>query len=182
MIISEELEFVFLGIPRTSNRAMHLALLDLPGAYRNGSLHNMDVPAHCQDFFTFCAVRNPYRRTLAWFRWRQQPHPWGSDAAGMTFDDFIEASAAGTMGPNTVRQFTQGLRLDHVIRYEDLPSSFHSIKSIPGIDQLRTIKIGQRLTRHWKMFYDQRLADRVFELTRADFEEFAYDRDSWRSD
>ena len=86
------------------------------------------------------------------------------------------------MGPNTVRQFTQGLRLDHVIRYEDLPSSFHSIKSIPGIDQLRTIKIGQRLTRHWKMFYDQRLADRVFELTRADFEEFAYDRDSWRSD
>lgn len=100
----------------------------------------------------------------------------------MTFTEFIDASAAGKMGPNTVREFTGELRLDHVIRYEDLPDSFHSITAIPGIDQLQTVKVGHRLTRHWKMFYDQTLADRVYELARADFEEFGYDRDSWRSD
>jgi hypothetical protein len=180
MVISDQLQFVFLGIPRTANRAMHLALLQLPGAYQFGRLHTMDIPPSCRAYFTFCAVRNPYRRFLAYYLWRRAPHPWGSDAAGMSFADYIAAAEEGRMGPCTVRGHTDPQRLDAVIRYEDLPGSFHALQGVPGIGQLELGPVGQRLSRHWQYFYDDALAQRVYQLTRADFEEFGYDPESWK--
>lgn len=181
MVISDQLQFVFLGIPRTANRAMHQALLQLPGAYQFGLLHTMDIPASCRSYFTFCTVRNPYRRLLAYYLWRRAPHPWGSDAAGMSFDDYVAAAEQRSMGPCTVRGHTDPHRLDAVIRYEDLPASFHGLQQVPGIAQLELGPVGQRLSRHWQYFYNAELAHRVCELARADFEEFGYDPDSWKS-
>ena len=181
MVISDQLRFVFLGIPRTANRAMHLALLQLPGAYQYGRLHTMDIPESCQSYFTFCAVRNPYRRFLAYYLWRRAPHPWGSDAAGMSFGDYVAAAEKGEMGPSSVRGHTGSNRLDVVIHYERLPKSFHGIKQIPGINELEFRPVGQRLSRHWEYYYTRQLAEQVYDLTRPDFEEFGYDRDSWKS-
>ena len=69
--------------------------------------------------------------------------------------------------------------LDAVVRYEGLPGSFHALQEVPGIGQLELRPVGQRLSRHWQYFYDARLAERVYQLTRADFEEFGYDPQSW---
>ena len=33
----------------------------------------------------------------------------------------------------------------------------------------------------WAAHYDERLAARVFEIARADFDEFGYERESWRA-
>ncbi len=180
MVISHELKFVFLGIPRTANRAMHYALLKLPGAFRGGYLHEMGIPEECKEYFTFCCVRNPYRRFLAYYRWRAQDHPWGGDAVGMTFEDYILAMEDGKLGPTTVRGHTENNRLDKVIRFEELPDSFSELRLGNSSSLLELKKHGQKLSRHWHMFYNVSLADRVFELCRSDFEEFGYDRDSWR--
>ena len=179
VVISHELKFVYLGIPRTANRATQSALLTLPGAFRLGLLHEMEIPVECRDYFTFCCVRNPYRRFLSWYCWRKQPHPWGSPANDMTFEQYIAASEAALLGPSTVREYTLNNRLDHVYRFEDLPNSVHSISQVDGIDAIKLNKFGQKLSRHWQQFYDQGLADRVFEICRPDFEEFGYDRGSW---
>ena len=147
MIVSNQLRFVFLGIPRTANRAMHSALLDLPGARRVGLLHNMDVPPSCRDYFTFCLVRNPYRRHLAYYLWRKMPHPWGSDAQGFTFEEYIDRCGAGDMGPNTIKEFTGELRVDEVFRYEELPVELNRLAGRLGLSQPLTLPAsGRRLS------------------------------------
>jgi len=179
VVISHELQFVYLGIPRTANRATHFALLELPGAFRHGLLHEMGIPDECNSYFTFCCVRNPYRRFLSWFRWRALPHPWGSVAKGLSFEQYIERVENGQLGPMTVREYTEDNRLDHVYRFEDLPASLHSICQVLGIETLKLDQVGQKLSRHWQQFYDQRLADRVYRICQSDFEEFGYDKNSW---
>jgi len=180
VIISHELEFVFLGIPRTANRSTHVALLELPGAHRHGLLHEMTIPQRCRDYFTFCAVRNPYRRFVSWYRWRSLPHPWGGEAENMTFESYIVAVENGQLGPMTVHEHTGGNRLDHVFRFEELPHSLHAIEQIPGIETTCLEKCGEKLSRHWHKYYDQRTADRVFEICRSDFDDFGYQRKSWQ--
>lgn len=181
MVISHPLKFVYLGIPRTANRATHLMLLELDGAEQVGLLHNMNVPAECRTYFTFCCVRNPYRRMLAYYLWRKMPHPWGSDAAEMTFAQYLAACEAGAMGPNSVAEFTTGIRLDAVYRYEELPDSLFALANqIRGLEHVAFPTIGQRLSRYWRHYYDQSLADQVWKLARDDFEQYGYDRESWR--
>jgi len=180
MVISHELEFVYLGIPRTANRATHFALLQLPGAIQHSHLHEMEIPDQCKSYFTFCCVRNPYQRFLSWYRWRSIPHPWGQTVKDWTFAEYVERVGNRELGPMTVRGFTQNNRLDHVYRFEDLPLSLQSIDRIRGIESVKLEVCGQKLSRHWQQFFDQRLADRVYRICQADFEEFGYDRDSWR--
>lgn len=180
VIYSHELQFVFLGIPRTANRATHNALMELPGAIRHGFLHEMGIPNECRDYFTFCCVRNPYQRLLSWYRWRSQPHPWESEVNNMSFEQYVEGVENGRLGPCTLRSLTKNNRLDHVYRFEDLPGSLRSIKQVSGIETVRLAKCGQKLSRHWRQFYDQELADRVFHICKSDFEEFDYRRDSWQ--
>ncbi len=182
MVISHELKFVFLGIPRTANRAMHRVLLKLPGAFRGGLLHEMGIPEACKSYFTFCCVRNPYRRFLAYYRWRGQNHPWGGDAVGMSFEDYISAMERGDLGPCTVRGHTGQNRLDRIIKYEELPESFTSLPLGDGSLDLELPRCGQRLSRHWKMFFTEHNADRVYELCKTDFEEFGYCRHSWKEE
>jgi hypothetical protein len=180
VVISHELKFVYLGIPRTANRATHWALMGLPGAIRHGFLHEMGIPTECREYFTFCCIRNPYQRFLSWYRWRAQPHPWGSEAKNMSFHQYIEGVENGQLGPSTLRGFTENSRLDHVYRFEDLPRSLNSIREVKGIESVKLAKCGQKLSRHWRQFYDQELADRVYNICKADFDDFEYNRNSWR--
>ncbi len=182
VVISHDLKFVYLGIPRTASRATHAALKTLSGAFQHGLLHEMGIPDECESYFTFCCVRNPYRRFLSWYRWRNQPHPWGSPAKDMNFEQYIEATEAGKLGPSTVREFTLENRLDHIYRFEDLPNSLLSLTQIQGIESMKHLKCGQKLSRHWQKFYNQGLADRVYKICKSDFDEFGYDRESWRQE
>jgi len=180
VVISHELKFVFFGIPRTANRATHWALMDLPGATRHGFLHEKGFPDKCRAYFTFCCMRNPYRRFLSWYRWRAQPHLLPeSEIKYMSFKQYIEGIENGQLGPSTVRAYTENNRLDQVYRFEDLPRSLNSILQVRGIESVKLAKCGHKLSRHWQQFYDQELADRVYKICREDFEEFEYDRNSW---
>lgn len=181
VIISHQLKFVYLGIPRTANRATHWALMELPGTFRHGLLHEMGIPPECREYFTFCCVRNPYRRFLSWYRWRAQPHPWGSEAKGLTFEQYITQVEQDKLGPSTIRGYTGPNRLDHVYRFEDLPGSLTSIKQIQGIQSVTLPKCGHKLSRHWQHFYNQELADRVYQICQEDFINYGYARDSWRA-
>lgn len=161
---------------------MHEALLTLPGAYRAGLLHAAEIPEECREYFTFCCVRNPYRRFLAYYLWRKLPHPWGCEAEGLSFQQYFERMRDGNLGPVTVRQHLDKARLDQAIQYEGLPDSFRKVRGVAGIDQIELPPVGKRLTRHWTNYYDQHMADQVFELMRPDFEEFGYSQESWRTE
>lgn len=142
VIFSHLLKFVFLGIPRTANRAAHRALMELPGATQHEYLIQRGIPKDCSDYFTFCCVRNPYQRFLSWYRWRAQPHAWQSDVTDMSFAQYVRANERRQLGPVTIREFTNNNRLDHVYHFEGLPKSLLSIQSIDGIESINFKKCG----------------------------------------
>ncbi len=180
MIVSHDLEFVYLGIPRTGNRATHELLSQLSGAKRVGLLHNMDVPDDCRTYFTFCCVRNPYRRMLAYYLWRRLPHSWGSEAGGLSYPEYLAACPRGELGPCSISEFTSGLRLDAVYRYEELPQSLYALsQKLPGIENIAFPTIGRRLSRYWKAYYNKDVAEIVYDLAESEFQDYGYDRDSW---
>jgi hypothetical protein len=190
MILSHPLQFVFLGVPRTASRAMHAALKQLPGARQPwGGLHRMTVPAKARDYFTFCCVRNPYARLYSHYCccWGKRRRWWAGRVRVSSFGEYLEVLAAGKLGGScgsayhaTLRGYTGQNRLDAVIRYEDLPQSFHALSQVPGIENLALAAKGCRLAGDWQAKYTSALADRVYEIARPDFEEFGYDRESWR--
>lgn len=61
MIISHELRFVYIGIPRTGSKSMMQWLRDYPGHYLDGH-HRWEVPDECKDYLIFTVIRNPYDR------------------------------------------------------------------------------------------------------------------------
>ncbi|RIK81726.1 MAG: hypothetical protein DCC68_07835 [Planctomycetota bacterium] len=193
MILSHRMKLVFLGIPRTASRAMHAALKKLPGARQPwGGLHRMTVPANARDYFTFCCARNPYPRLYSHYCccWGKRRRWWAGRVRVTSFAEYLEALAAGTLGGScgskyraTVRGFTGDNRLDAVVRYEDLPQGLIALAQRAGIAELANLSLPRRgccLASDWVRQYDQQLADRVYEIARADFEEFGYDRESWR--
>ncbi|MEX2188633.1 MAG: sulfotransferase family 2 domain-containing protein [Pirellulales bacterium] len=199
MIVSHRLKFVFLGVPRTASRAMHVALKRLPGARQPwGGLHRMTIPPQAQDYFTFCCVRNPYPRLYSHYCccWGQRRRWWAGRVRVRSFAEYLDVLAAGSLGGScgskyrsTVRGYTGENRLDATVRYEDLadgdlPAALAGLAkraSIPALAELSLPRRGCCLASDWAGQYDERLADRVFEIARADFEEFGYDPESWRA-
>jgi hypothetical protein len=192
MIVSRQLRFVYLGVPRTASRAMHHALRQLPGArWLWGGLHRMNVPPRARDFFTFCCVRNPYQRLYSHYCccWGKRHRFWAGRVRVRSFREYLETLAAGRLGGScgskyqlTVRGYTGENRLDAVVRYEDLPQSLLALADrVPGIDTLTLPKRGCHLSGDWRGAYSDELAKMVYHLARADFDEFGYQQESWRA-
>lgn len=154
----------------------------------------MTVPARARDYFTFCCVRNPYARLYSHYRccWGRpkrwwQRRWWAGRVRVKDFREYLQmldqqalGGSCGSKYHATLRGYTGPNRLDAVIRYENLPSSFHSLSQIPGIEQFALKHRGCALAGDWTVAYDQELAELVYKIARPDFDEFGYDRDSWR--
>jgi hypothetical protein len=68
MIISKELNYVFVSVPKTGTHAMFEFLTEhFQGEHSGGHYHNHEVPEYAEDYFRFCTVRSPYNRfASAW--------------------------------------------------------------------------------------------------------------------
>jgi hypothetical protein len=172
---------------------MHHALRQLPGArWLWGGLHRMNIPQPAREFFTFCCVRNPYQRLYSHYCccWGKRHRFWAGRVRVRSFREYLETLAVGGLGGScgskyrlTVRGYTGENRLDAVVRYEDLPSSLAALaRHVAGIDALALPRRGCFLSGDWRQAYSDELADLVYELARADFDEFGYRRESWRTD
>jgi hypothetical protein len=152
----------------------------------------MTIPAKARDYFTFCCVRNPYQRLYSHYCccWGKRRRSWAGRVRVKSFAEYLDVLAAGALGGScgskyraTVRGFTGDNRLDAVLRYENLPNEFAALANQTGIAAFAGLTLprrGCRLAGDWATQYDERLASRVYEIARADFDEFGYDRESWR--
>lgn len=175
---------------------MHVALRQLPGAVRPwGGLHRMTIPVRAADYFTFCFARNPYARLYSHYCccWGQrrpwwQQRWWAGRVTTIDYADYLrklqQTALGGSCGAKyqpTVRGYTGPARLDAVLRYEDLPAAWLSLAThIPGIERIELPRKGCCLATNWRSVYTPELAEMVYDIARADFDEFGYDRDSWQ--
>jgi hypothetical protein len=68
MIISDELKYVFVSVPKTGTHAMFEFLTEhFQGKHSGGHYHNHVLPDYAAEYFKFCTVRSPYNRfASAW--------------------------------------------------------------------------------------------------------------------
>jgi hypothetical protein len=176
--------FVFIEVPRTASRSMGRLLRKHFGAKLHEH-HSRKIPAACRPWFTFACIRNPYARLYSYYCYRST---WRNNSLypavhRMRFPEYVDWAIDGD-GRNcesTQHAFLDGVRLDAILRFENL----QELRDLPFMRQGPTVgpfphlgKTGAATS--WRAAYDQRLADRVARWAKDDFRMFSYDPESWR--
>lgn len=65
MIISKNLRYVYIGIPRTGSKSMNRWLMNHYQGEWFGDHHDWQVPEFAKDYLIFTTVRNPYQRAVS---------------------------------------------------------------------------------------------------------------------
>jgi hypothetical protein len=188
MIVNHRLEFVFFGVPRTGSYSMEAALTPLQSSKFYGK-HLFGAPEFTEHYFKFCCVRNPYAREWSHYNYRKsrkgnKMNPW---ACRWSFSQYAGWSVDETLPPvqyhdETMSEMLRGIELDFVLRYENLAADWARLAGVANIPQLRTDLPHLRATKDkdFKSQYDQRIADLIYEWAKEDFDQFGYDKDSWK--
>jgi hypothetical protein len=186
MIVNHRLRFVFIAVPRTASVAMSNALMGLPGSITvPGDRHRNAVPPECRGYYTFACVRNPYAREWSHYCYLQRNRPPSQLKAivkRLGFARYVCEHAGGGFlewfDPPQSR-FLEGLRLDAVLRFEELPGCFGQLPFVPEGHLLRRENGASR--GDWRSRYGQEVAELVYRWAEADFTRYGYDRRSWRA-
>ena len=138
MVISDKYKFIFILMWRTASRATKEALLQIPGTKTIGRLkHYYKVPIDKKTHFLFCGVRNPYSRILSCYLHSVKTKERG--VYGLNFAEYV----AGMSGEKPERyanlpiiQVTKnnGLKINHYIKFEDLPHSLHAVPNLRNLN------------------------------------------------
>jgi len=183
MVLCDDPAFVFLAVPRTGSRSMQAALrAAFPRSRDARRHHGMDIPPSCRDYFTFACVRNPFTRELSHYLYRRsRSHnnmvEWCRRWTFKQYLRWLVTPDAKPVGPHDPCQsaFLAGVRLDTVVRFEDLPRAFSELpvfgKAVPLPH--RNENAPYRL----EAYYGEETMDLVRAHAGGDFLRFDYDPD-----
>lgn len=138
----------------------------------------MELPkgADPSDYFIFAVVRNPFEREVSHYRYRR-----------MRRSNNYHRLAKGSFG-NYLRQainiepcqaqMLSGKPVDRVLRFEKLAQEVAALPFVP--EGAKLPHINSSGSYDFREYYDEELAKLVCEHAGRDFDDFGYDRDSWR--
>ena len=196
MYYSETYKVHWWGPPRIASRA----LSSIPQTLKfkdNRDGHNLTIIN--PEWEVILPIRNPYSRAVSWWNLRHNgPHK----EQEKSFEEYIDFPDNEYLNMNeghlwepisTIKK--HGLKIKNVIRYEYMVDDLMKIDFVENnfddvIDQLFYLKYNSRKDYRKEYlqfgdtpvckFYNQRLADIVWEAKRFEFEEWGYQRDSWK--
>ena len=186
MFISTEHEFVFLGVPRTGTTSMYTALKKaLPGGIFTGK-HDMDIPEEYADYDVIACVRNPYAREVSHYLYRhtQEKNSLEPACRYWTFQQYVEWNLDHNIPPAGYRDSTQssqlrGSNVTMLLRFENLVDDFNALPVIRKLRialPMRNVRLGND---PWQPYYNRKLARRVYDWAREDFDNYNYSEGSW---
>lgn len=142
MLVFVDPNLVLFAVPKTGSTAYHLALrgrADISLANKAGLKH-MTARKFDRDFGPYLAqahgltperaavIRDPLEQLRSWYRYRQDPKRKGAgnSAAGLSFDEFVQATIADKPPPFArvgsqfafVTDDTGAVRIEHLFAYE----------------------------------------------------------------
>ena len=190
MIVSDKHKFVFVSTMRCGTHTMFNALQGpvYQGYHeqRHGGYHNRIVPPRAKDWFTFAVSRNPYSRLVSIWRVITQGTRYRhyTPLGKCSFPLFACWCAAepnigkraGMLLPQG--QWLDGIRLDTILRLEDLDAEVKRLPFWTGPDHVEPAPnrtcIGQP---HWSTYYsDPEIIAAAQDWAGDDFETYGYQR------
>lgn len=197
MNVSHEVRWVWWAPGRCATRSVYAFLSqydfvdmsgDTPPGYpgrADGYTHNLGVPYGCENYRVMMQVRNPYSRLVSMWRLECLSDYRPIQQATTPFADF-----AKTRNSLDLSMAYRTKTPDMIIRQETLS---RDLAVVPFVDLTDTVQrsmfdrfiVFNRYTGgdifDWRLLYNNRLADLVYESNRAAFEDLGYDRYSWRA-
>lgn len=193
-MISHELKFVFIHIPKTSGNSLSFFLKDLIDnrlihrASKMGAKQGISILCEktqknikhasisyyknmygekINDYFIFTIVRNPYDRILSFYF-------WSKGVRNQVFDkkDFIKF-----VKKNSDFQYRYIDDSVHIIHYENLIDELKNIECLKGVvdfDNYPTLNASSNSKRNYNEILDKELKELVFNKYKKDFELFGY--------
>ena len=174
MIINHRLKFVYLLMPRTASRSIRMALMYLKQSEleKIAVRHYYIVPPSAKGYYFFCAVRNPYDRILSLYLHRVR-----RKEIDFSFERYInQIDLRRDVPEQPITQILERykIKLNHYIRFEDLPWSLEEVPILKG-EEIKRFIIGQSPTYEIDNYYTPESIEKVKDLYSEDFETFKYD-------
>jgi len=200
MLISHKNRFITIDIPKTATRSLRetllpLSLLDIIGQSAGKSFYQHGTALDCQkgftdiglnfsDYFSFCIVRNPWRRYLSFFKyykekaeeyltakdfqeWENSKIEQGKIAANLfkTNDYHHTLKTIIINQPEQSHYFlnkNQDIMVSHVARFENLQNEFDYLCETVGLDKMKLLHSNKSETQiSCSDIYNQELIDLV---------------------
>ena len=193
-------KFLFIHIPKTGGNAVQKVLMPYTDdqiyrkSYRGKMLNDFEVKnalglcrkhewvgtyinnphvieGSLKDYFKFTVVRNPWERMVSWYCWR---YPTISKNLDSTH---FKEKCLDREHPSMLEyiSYDKKIRVDHIIRYENLEEEFGEIcerLDIPFVGLERTNTSSHP---HYSKFYPDDLSDFLREKYKEDIKEFGYE-------
>tara|TARA_Y100000992_G_C21268979_1_gene495567 strand:- start:1397 stop:1984 length:588 start_codon:yes stop_codon:yes gene_type:complete len=193
-MISHNLKFIFIHIPKTSGNSLSLFLKDfidneiIHRSNNMGEKQGIDIICEkikkdikhkdityykntygekINDYFKFTIVRNPYDRMLSYYFWSKGKNNQKFDRN--EFINFIKS--------NTSFQHEYIDNTFHIIHFENIINELKNIecfKEIVDFNNYPTLNASSNSKRNYNEIYDKELKDLVFNKYKKDFELFGY--------
>lgn len=148
----------------------------------SGQANITSVSAHEYDsYFKFSFVRNPWARVYSWYKnvQRDESHRKSLKlCSGFSLDEFLDSQLGkGMLKPQLywLRDFSNGLSLDYLGRFESLPSDFEIVASQLGLPtstlphQLKARDVSTHMSE-----MNRRNRDRIQECFSEEIDLFGY--------
>jgi hypothetical protein len=199
MFFSEQYKVHWWGPPRIASRALMLIPTAL-GFNNNRDGHNPTIIN--PEWDVVLPIRNPYSRAVSWWHLRHNEPKIPDDFKNISFEEFIRKDSneyltmdLGTPWEPISQIRKHNLKIRNIIRYEHLVDDLMQIDFvIENFETLKeplyNLKYQQRdayrndYIQHIRTpvcsFYTQELADIVWEKKQFEFQEWGYEKDSWK--
>jgi|SaaInlV_165m_DNA_1040744.scaffolds.fasta_scaffold49160_2 hypothetical protein len=196
---SAEKNFLFIHIPKTGGNAVQKVLMPYCDdqiyrkGYQDGKLNDFEIKNElgiCRkhewigayinnshlikggfdEYFKFTVVRNPWERMVSWYCWR---HPSLSQHLDL---DHFRTHCLNLSHPSMLEyiSYDQNIRVDHIIRYENLESEFRQTCAQLNIPFNGWEHTNASKHPHYSQFYTPADRDFVEEKYKNDIDEFGY--------
>lgn len=164
--------------------------------------HSQGIPAGCEDYTIICTTRNPYSRTIS--SYLDEKVQYGNSEDSYTFEHWFKNVY---MAPNRFPDFYAdfymgewdkiGRNPDYYLKIENLVESLKNIPVLSGLTiteeavknhaegnpHMFENKLDEYIGRFQNItkYYNQEMADLVYEAFKDYFIFFDYDKDSWKT-
>jgi hypothetical protein len=199
MFFSEHYKVHWWGPPRIASRALMLVPTAL-GFKDNRDGHSLTIIN--PEWDVVLPIRNPYSRAVSWWNLRHNETSLPQQNKEVTFEEFIKSETNEYFGLVPGRPWEpistiqrNNLKVRKLIRYENLVEDLMEIDFVMENfevikEALYNLKYQQRSAYRINYvqntntpvcsFYTQELADIVWENKKFEFQEWGYEKDSWK--